>query len=477
MASFILTAATAQAETAATTQPETAEKITQDVAQTFSPLMVDLHNLYYILSFQLFSYQGPIQFAVIAGVAIAAYFLRTPAGHVFDRIWPEGRLSAFARLRNVLRGLLPFAVCIAGLWLANLVLAGFAINHYVVRIAASLLNAWIFIRIFSSAVSDQFWSKVFAICMWVIAALSIMRLLNPTIAMLDSIGTKVGGTNVTAYLVLKGGLTAALLLWAASAGAKLLQTRVSNSRNLTPSVQVLISQLGRFTLLFLAIMIALNVVGIDLTALAVFSGAVGVGIGFGLQKIVSNLISGIILLMDRSIKPGDVVEVANTYGWISSLGARYTSVRTRDGTEHLIPNEEFIINRVVNWSHSDKVVRRKVMIGVHYDTDVPKAMELMMEAAYEVKRIVAKPPPNVLLRNFGESSVDIETRFWINDPANGVSNVASEYLLLVWHKFHEHGIEIPFPQRDLHLRSSVPLHVELPASGGKVKKVQKAAAE
>jgi small-conductance mechanosensitive channel len=239
-------------------------------------------------------------------------------------------------------------------------------------------------------------------------------------------------------------------------GSKVLQARVSSSRNLTPSVQVLISQLGRFTLLFLAIMIALNVVGIDLTALAVFSGAVGVGIGFGLQKIVSNLISGIILLMDRSIKPGDVVELVGTYGWVSSLGARYTSVRTRDGTEHLIPNEEFIINRVVNWTHSDKTIRRKVLIGVHYKTDVPKAMELMLEATKGIKRIVADPKPTVLLQNFGDSSVDLETRFWIIDPANGVSNVASEYRLAVWRKFLEHGIEIPYPQRDLHIVTPPP---------------------
>ena len=441
-------------------EPETAEKIAENVTETLSPIVAHLQELYTILYYQLFSYQGPMQLAVTAAVAVASFLLRDYAKLVFDHIWREEKFPVFDRLRRVLRGLMPFAACIIGLWIATLVLTGFSINHYVVRIAASLLNAWIFIRIFSSAVSDPFWSKAFAIGMWLIAALSIMRLLNPTIAMLDSIGTTIGGTKVTAYLVLKGGLTAAILLWTASAGSKVLQARVSSSRNLTPSVQVLISQLGRFTLLFLAVVIALNVVGIDLTALAVFSGAVGVGIGFGLQKIVSNLISGIILLMDRSIKPGDVVELVGTYGWVASLGARYTSVRTRDGTEHLIPNEEFIINRVVNWTHSDKTVRRKVMVGVHYDSDVPKAMELMLEATQGIKRIVAIPAPTVLLRNFGDSSVDLETRFWISDPANGVSNVASEYLLAVWREFHKHGIEIPYPQRDLHLKTSAPLSLE-----------------
>ena len=164
--------------------------------------------------------------------------------------------------------------------------------------------------------------------------------------------------------------------------------------------------------------------------------------------------------MDRSIKPGDVVELVGTYGWVASLGARYTSVRTRDGTEHLIPNEEFIINRVVNWTHSDQSIRRKVMVGVHYDSDVPKAMDLMLEATKGIERIVADPKPTVLLRNFGDSSVDLEARFWLADPANGVSNVASEYLLAVWREFHKHGIEIPYPQRDLHLKTSAPLALE-----------------
>lgn len=443
-----------------TVQPETAEKIAENVTQSLSPIIAHLQELYTILYYQLFSYQGPLQLAVIAAIAVVSFLLRNHSKSAFDHIWRQGQFPVFDRLRRVLRNLMPFAVCIAGLWVATLVLTGFSINHYVVRIAASLLNAWILIRVFSSAVSDPFWSRAFAISMWLIAALSIMRLLNPTIAMLDSIGTSIGGTKVTAYLVLKGGLTAAILLWTASVGSKVLQARVSSSRNLTPSVQMLISQLGRFTLLFLAVVIALNVVGIDLTALAVFSGAVGVGVGFGLQKIVSNLISGIILLMDRSIKPGDVVELTGTYGWVASLGARYTSVRTRDGTEHLIPNEDFIINRVVNWTHSDKTIRRKVMVGVHYDSDVPKAMQIMLDATKGIERIVAEPKPSVLLRNFGDSSVDLETRFWIVDPANGVSNVASEYLLAVWREFHKHGIEIPYPQRDLHLKTTTPLSLQ-----------------
>ena len=200
-----------------------------------------------------------------------------------------------------------------------------------------------------------------------IAALNILRLLNPTIALLDSIAITIGDSRFSIYLIIKGGLIALFMLWFASVVSQILQGRLRKSKSLTPSVKALIGQLSRFGLLFLAFVIVLNSVGIDLTALAVLSGAIGVGIGFGLQKIVSNLISGIILLSDKSIKPGDVIDVGGVIGWVSGLGARYTAVRTRDGTEHLIPNEELIINQVVNWSHSDKVVRRKVPVGVHYE--------------------------------------------------------------------------------------------------------------
>jgi len=198
-------------------------------------------------------------------------------------------------------------------------------------------------------------------------------------------------------------------------------------------------------------------VGIDLTAFAVFGGAIGLGIGFGLQKIVSNLISGVIILLDRSIKPGDVMKVGDTFGWINSLGARYASVVTRDGTEYLIPNEDLITQQVVNWSYSHDAVRLKILIGISYKSDPRKAIALCFEAAREESRILENPPPNVLVKGFGDSSVDIEIRIWIRDPKNGVSNIKSAILLRVWDKFHEHGVEIPYPQRDVHLIPPVDL--------------------
>jgi small-conductance mechanosensitive channel len=201
--------------------------------------------------------------------------------------------------------------------------------------------------------------------------------------------------------------------------------------------------------------------GIDLTAFAVFSGAVGVGIGFGLQKIVSNFVSGIILLLERSIKPGDVIEVGSTFGSVTYLGARYASVRGRDGKEYLIPNENLITNQVVNWSYSSRLVRLDVPFGVAYDSDLHAVRDLAVEAAKRTNRVLASPMPVCHLTGFGDSAVNLLLRFWINDPANGVANIKGAVLLGLWDAFKAHGIQIPFPQRDVRIRdlpSAAALH-------------------
>ncbi|MXY15078.1 MAG: mechanosensitive ion channel [Proteobacteria bacterium] len=195
----------------------------------------------------------------------------------------------------------------------------------------------------------------------------------------------------------------------------------------------------------------------------VFGGAIGVGLGFGLQKIFSNLVAGFILLTDKSIKPGDTILVAGQYGRVETLGARYVSVITRDGIEHLVPNEELITSRVENWSHSHENVRLRIPLGIHYESDVALAIELCKRAANRVKRVLGSPVPTCLLTGFGDSSVDLEIRIWIKDPMNGCANVKNEVLLGVWDLFHEHGVQIPYPQRDLHVKS-IAKDVGLPPS-------------
>jgi small-conductance mechanosensitive channel len=224
--------------------------------------------------------------------------------------------------------------------------------HQLIQITVSLLTAWVVIRLASQLVQDPTWSKLIAISAWTVAALNIVGLLDDAIILLDGLALQLGDLRVSALTAIKGMLSLALLLWLATMLSSLLERRIRTLPNLTPSVQVLFAKLLKIVLITVAIVAALSTVGIDLTAFAVFSGAVGVGIGFGLQKVVSNLISGVILLMDKSVKPGDVISVGETYGWINTLGARYASVVTRDGTEFLIPNEDIITQQVVNWSRS-----------------------------------------------------------------------------------------------------------------------------
>ena len=208
-----------------------------------------------------------------------------------------------------------------------------------------------------------------------------------------------------------------------------------------------------------AIFLGIDLLGIDLTALAVFSGAFGLAIGFGLQKTFGNLIAGIILLMDKSIKPGDVIAIADqagqsTFGQIRKIGVRAVSLVTRDQKEYLIPNENLMVNQVENWSYSSRNVRIQVPVGVSYEADMELAENLMLEAAKAADRVLKTPPPTVWMEGYGDSSVNFVIHCWIQDPEEGVGNVRSSVLKKLWWLFKDNGIEIPFPQRDLHLRSS-----------------------
>jgi small-conductance mechanosensitive channel len=286
-----------------------------------------------------------------------------------------------------------------------------------------------------------------------VAILHIFDLLQITTQALDSFGFNIGETRISFLDVINGGGILLGLLWGTAVLSRIVEKRVKTLPNVPPSLQVLLAKLVRMALIFFSVLIALSTVGLDLSSFALLGGAIGVGIGFGLQKVVSNLVSGLILLLDRSIKPGDVIEIDETYGWINSLRARYASVITRDGKEHLIPNEDLITNKVINWSFSHKDVRVRAPIGISYKSDPREAMELCLDAARAEPRVNNDPEPRCQLLGFGENSIQLELRFWIADPSNGVGNIRSSVLLGVWDRLKEAGISIPFPQRDLHLRS------------------------
>jgi small-conductance mechanosensitive channel len=368
-----------------------------------------------------------------------------------------------AHLIQALQSLATPILWLLVLWLLVLPASTAGLPFRLMRTVASLLTAWVAIRLTVSLVHDPIWSRFVAVVVWAIAALSILGLLAPTMGALDSVAITLSNLRISALTVMEAVLSLALLLWIATVVGRVLERRITASTNLTPSLQVLIVKLVKIVLGVIAVLVALRAVGIDLTAFTVLTGAIGVGIGFGLQKIIANFVSGITILLDKSIKPGDVLVVGNTHGQVNSLGARYVSVITRDGTEFLIPNETLVTEQVVNWSYSSNQVRLKVPIGISYRSDVRRAIALCLESAAEVERILKQPRPVCLLMGFGDSSVDLELRFWIHDPMSGVSNVKSEVLLHIWDRFHANDIEIPFPQRDLHLKA--PLEVTVRGAG------------
>jgi small-conductance mechanosensitive channel len=284
---------------------------------------------------------------------------------------------------------------------------------------------------------------------WVVAV--ILGFDAGVLSFLDSLAITFGEFRLSALTVIKALIVTGLLL----AGARLLTSgatqRIQKNPEISPSMQVLAIKAIQLFLFGGAVFIGLKAVGFDLTGLAVLSGAIGVGLGFGLQKVVSNLVSGIIILLDKSIKPGDVISLGETFGWIERLGARYVSVVTRDGKEYLIPNEDLITNQVVNWSHSDEFVRLDLFFGTAYGDDPHAVRKLAVEAALGVSRVLGDRAPVCHIVGFGDSSVDYILRFWISDPSAGLTNIRGNVYLALWDAFKANDISIPFPQREVRI--------------------------
>lgn len=386
------------------------------------------------------------------GLIVAAGILGTASAHLVRRRfdftalvahWPHF-LQKFVGLLLANLGTICFVV-ILDLVRAVMLAATWPSASYLVGVAASLATAWVVIAVVAGLIRNQFVYRLVAVSAWAIAALSILNLLEPTTEALGSIGIVFGGLRITPLLVIKTSVLLMLTLWVASAVGDFLDRRLQTSTDLTPSIQVLMSKLLRLVLIGFAIVVVLSTVGIDLSALAFFTGAVGVGVGLGLQKIVSNLVSGIILLVDKSVKPGDVISVGDHFGRVGVMGARYTSVDTRDGREYLIPNEDFITQRVANWTYSSDLVRLFVKFNTTYDNEPRKALDSAVMAALSIERVLKKPAPQCMLTAFGATSIEYELWFWIKDPAAGVANVKSEVLLALWDTLANEGVKIPKP--------------------------------
>ena len=390
--------------------------------------------------------------AILAAVGLGELAGRPVRRYLEGRT--EGRLTPGTRLERLVQAavnLLPVGIVVVLLWMSSLGVRQAGGETFFLGLIQTLLVAWVTIKIVTSILLDRFWARFVGASAWFLAALHIVGVLGPAVQFLDGLGFTFGKVNLSVLSLIKAAAVLLVLLRLGSWVGDTVERKLRQVPALTPSTTVLLTKAFKITLFTILVLVALNSVGIDFTALAVFSGALGVGVGFGLQKVVGNFVSGVILLLDKSIKPGDVIEIGNVYGWITDLKGRYVSVVTRDGKEFLIPNEDLITQQVINWSFTSRKIRLKVPIGISYNDDPRKAMDLVVEAASGQSRVLRDPAPVCRLVGFGDSSVDLELRFWIEDPQNGTGNIRSAILLEVWDRFKEHGIEIPFPQRDVHL--------------------------
>lgn len=318
--------------------------------------------------------------------------------------------------------------------------------------ALALSLAWFAARVLTRIIRNRLLARTVTWAVWLLAALMILGLADDVATVLDRFAIPLGASRISLLGIVKGLVLLAIAIWLATAAGGFFERRLQQTQDLTPSMQVLVGKVLKIGLMVLAGAVALSSAGVDLTAFTVLSGAIGVGLGFGLQKVVSNFISGIIILLDKSIKPGDTITVGETFGWIRELRARFVSIVTRDGREYLIPNEDFITQQVVNWSFTDDLVRLDVTFGASYDDDPHLVTRLAIEAASSVARVESDRTPVCWITDFGDSSVNYVLRFWIHDPQQGLTNVRGKVLLALWDAFKANGVRIPYPQREITIR-------------------------
>ena len=386
---------------------------------------------------------GAVVLATLIAAGIAALLRRRfdPVGAMAR--WPAPLRAAVQALIDNL-GVLIFLVLAAA---ARGGMLASAVNPRttVLDIALNLAVAWLVIAVLASVIRNPFVNRVVAVIAWTVAALSILGLLDDVIAALDAAAVMVGGVRVSLLLVLKTVLLLLVALWIAAVVSKFLERQVQDVPELTPSMQVLLGKVIRIAVMVVAVIIVLSTVGIDLSVLAVFTGAIGVGLGFGLQKIVSNFVCGVILLADKSIKPGDVLTIGDSFGRVATMGARYTSLDLRDGRALLVPNEDLVTQKVTNWSFTSRQMRLEVKFNTTYDSDMQRTRAVAVQAAQTVPEVLGVPPPVCHLAAFGSTALEYVLWFWIEEATAGPTAVRSAVLIALWETFAREGIVIPKP--------------------------------
>ena len=361
--------------------------------------------------------------------------------------WPKWRLR-LGLLINRRMSLICFALLA---WIVVLVMreVTWPSRSQLIALAATIATAWLGIFFLARIIANPLMRRIVTWGAWIWVTLHLTGLTGSVAGFLDSLALSIGDLRLSALTVLKALVVTGLMISGARILSRTIAGRLAKNEDISPTMRVLTAKLLQVVLFSLAVIVGLKAVGFDLTGLAVFSGAVGVGLGFGLQKVVSNLVSGVIILLDKSVKPGDVISLGDTFGWIEELGARYVSVVTRDGKEYLIPNEDLVTGQVVNWSHSNDLVRLDLNFGASYGDDPHEVSRLAIEAAMTVGRVLRDRKPVCWVTGFGDSSVDYVLRFWIADASTGLTNVRGQVFLALWDAFKQAGVSIPFPQREV----------------------------
>ena len=419
----------------------------------------------------LFDPANLLQLAVVAGAVALGWWLA--------RLWRQ-RMSLAAepetmpgRAREAAWVAAPIVATLLLLAMADGLLhaAGSPVNY--VRTAVQLTGLLLLIRLavyvlrvsLGARARLKGWGTTISAVLWVFASLHFLGWGKDVIEVLDSIGIDAGRAHISIWSVMKLLVTVSLFVVAAMWVSRWLERRVLKLDGLAPNMRIGIAKFVQAFLVGLSVLVGLNAAGLDLTTLNVLTGAIGIGLGFGLQSIAANFVSGFVLLMDRSIKPGDVISFTGTmgtttegFGWVEELRGRYVVVRDRDGVETLVPNQQLINNPVINWSYTDPRVRLKLPIRISYQDDPELAMRLLIEATSGHRRIIRDPMPVARLMGFGDSGIELELRFWIPDPQEGVNNVRSDVNRSIWRLFKEHGVTMPVAQREIrvHMNGATP---------------------
>jgi small-conductance mechanosensitive channel len=409
---------------------------------------------------------GAVAICLLAGWFVGAALrdrfqrrkIKAPTALTWTYFAPQGMVAAA-----------PAIVALGLVVVARNVLNAARFDVTILDAAAHLIAAFVVVRIvmllFAASLGNkswmQHWESRATLGFWLIIAAQYLGWLDPIINTLDSIGVAAGKSRITVWSVLKLLFTLTLFVLVAAWISRWVERRLKKLQNIAPSTRIGIAKFSNAFLIGLSILMGLNAAGVDLTALTVLTGAIGLGLGFGLQSIAANFVSGFVLLMDRSIKPGDVISLSGqsgtsteNFGWVQELRGRYVVVRDRDGVEMLVPNQQLISNAVINWSYTDPRIRLKLPIRVSYRDDPELALQILLTACENQPRVLREPPPVSRLMHFSDSGIELELRFWITDPQEGVNNVRSEVNRAIWRLFKEHKITIPVAQREIVMHSA-----------------------